>query len=328
MRNLTIWTKEEEELLKQNFQLKWAEIIKLFPNRTRSSIQGKLFTLNLKRDPKNNCKNWTNEQLKFLHENYGKITNEEFEKTLNKKWHTIEEFARRRGFVLSDFKDKYGKTINNVNKPTLLPLLEENLQAYYWVGYLMADGYMHDGLGQIILVSVEKDADHLKKYADFLRTSIKIYKGSKTGFKSENNVVNNQVRVSVADILNCRKVKDKFDWKIQKTYYPPSIDKLNNVLAEPDKFLAYFIGFCDGDGSINKDQGLRLENHASWNKVHNFFLDKLRECSLLQVDKKSKINCNGYSDFCLGKQVNQQLKKFIIENNLVVLERKWNKINI
>ncbi len=44
------WTREEDNLLINNYQLKKADLIKLFPNRTTGAVQARAFVLGLKKD--------------------------------------------------------------------------------------------------------------------------------------------------------------------------------------------------------------------------------------------------------------------------------------
>lgn len=318
------WTQQEESILKENYLKPWPEILALLPNRAKKAIQFRLTTyLKLKRPRTDKCAPWTENDKKILAENFGKIPCNALEKLLKRNWHAIEEYARKRGYFLSDFKDCFGKTVNTAGKPTLLPLLSEDLQAYYWIGYLMADGYMHDGLGQVVLVSAIKDKEHLENFAKFLRSSAKVYEAGKTSYSLKGE---KQVRVSVADINNCGLIKKKFDWNFRKTYNPPSVQVLNKVLSEKDKFLAYFIGFVDGDGSINGSLGISIENFKTWSVVYSFFCEKFAEFGIYSKASELVFNRKRYVRIYFDKSLTLTLKEFIITNNLTVLRRKWDKV--
>lgn len=325
MGKLTRWSQEESNLLKEKYNLIWKELLFYFPNRSRASIYPKIIKLGLERTiDESRAILWSLEQKESLKQNFGKVTNEELERIIGKKYHAIEEYARKRGFKLRDFEDENGKTINNVNKPTLSPLLKEDLQSYYWIGYLMADGYMHDPLDQIVLASAIKDKEHLEKYAAFLQAMAKVYKSKVNRFRPTEG---EQVRVSVADISHCKLIKEKFDWKFQKTYNPPSVDVISKTLQEKEKFLAYFIGFCDGDGYVSEKFTLKLENHKSWETIYNYFYSKFKEIGFIDKDRKAIIGKRGYSVATFSGICLIYLKKFIVNNNLIVLDRKWSRID-
>lgn len=316
------WTQEEIEKLKLIApQSSLKELQEVFKDKTLQSIRARLFVQKIKLKPNK----WSQKDIDFLHANFGKISSKELAEKLNRNEHAICEYARRRGLKLENFKDENGKTINRRDAPTLRRLLEETSQAYYWIGYLMADGYMHDGLGQIVLVSDIKDKEHLDKFAEFLNTTVKVYKhkSNKGSFRKENGF---QARVSVAEVSICKKIKDKFDWKIQKTYYPPDVNILENILDTDEKFFSFLIGFIDGDGNIGANYShIKIENHASWEEIHNFFLDKFRKLGMLKSDKKAIIGKRGYSTIAFGKQITLFLKDFITKQSLTVLQRKWFK---
>lgn len=320
------WTQQEESILRENYLKPWPEILALLPNREKKSIQFRLTThLKLKRPRVDKCAPWTENDKNILAENFGKIPCESLEKLLGRNWHAIEEYARKRGYFLSNFKDCFGKTVNTAGKPTLFPLLSEDLQAYYWIGYLMADGYMHDGLGQVVLVSALKDKEHLENFAKFLRSSAKVYKAGKTGHALKGE---KQVRVSVADINNCPLIKEKFDWKIKKTYNPPSPQVLAQVLSEKDKFLSYLIGFIDGDGYINKKSSvIKIENHKSWRCFYEFVIAQLNKFDIINNSPTIQLNKKRYGTVVFRQNLSFILKRFIIDKGLIVLKRKWSNVD-
>lgn len=318
------WSFEEENLLKENYNLPTQELLKLFPNRTYLSLYQKWNGLGLKKTLKEKRHNeWPEEDRKFLIENYGKIPTYDLMEKFGKSKHTIEEYARRQGIKM--IKDENGKTANTKNNPTLAPLLGEAPQVYYWMGYLLADGYMHQGLGQIVLCSAIADKEHLEEYAKFLNAEAKVYKSS-PGFVGEEYVVDH-VRISVAENINAKKIAEKFDWKNNKTYNPPSVEILNKVLNTKEKFLSYLIGFAGGDGYISPTCTLKLENHSSYITFFDFLLKRSKEYGL-ETETIPTINPRGYVQFSFNGSFVKKLKQFIIENDLIVLKRKWQKVDL
>ena len=322
-KNSKKWTDIEELLLKEKAPLYTAkELMAFFPDRTKDGIIQRLLRLKIKAKKGVHANAWSEEDKDYLYKNYSTAKWEDLCKILKRSPHTISEYARKRGLKMT--VDENGDTANTVGSATLRPLLDGSLQSAYWIGYLMADGYMHHGLGQIVLVSAEEDKDHMQKYASYLQAEVHEYFDLSywTGLKRKH------YRVSVAEYRVAKKIAEKFDWKNKKTYNPPDIEILfNQGLGTNDQILAFIIGFTDGDGSIGKEfHGIRIENHASWIKIHQFLLDFARKLGYGGNTQDAKINKDGYSYFCLPRVFTEYLKNFIIKNNLIHLNRKWDKI--
>ncbi len=316
------WTALEDDTVRANHHLPIAEILPLVPGRTYLGTYQRLRKLGFSAVKGRHGLAWSDDDVAYLHASYGKVPSDEMCDRLKRKEHAIHEYARRQGLKMA--KDENGDTVNTVGKAALRRLLDGSLQSYYWMGYLMADGYMHHGLGQIVLVSAEADKDHMATYAAYLGSKVHRYENPSyfTGLTTEHH------RVSVADYRVAVKIAEKFDWKPRKTYNPPRNEVLAKAFDTDDQFLAFFIGFVDGDGSINKvNHSIRIENHASWITFHTFLLDSLRRVGILDVATLPKINGKGYSDFHTPKRTVQQLKHFIEQHQLTVLTRKWDKVS-
>lgn len=265
-------------------------------------------------------KQWTEAEIELLREKFPITSNKELELFFNRKHHAIEEIARKRGIKrLPETVIKY-----RTRKGTLKRLLDEEPETYYWIGMLMADGYIHHGLSQVVLSLAEEDKDQLKKFADFLSAEVKVYKGAK-GYRDDRLY---QYRVSVAEKLYCQPLIKKFDFKPTKTYNPPAPSVLKISLADDNKFLCFLVGIIDGDGYIIPDQ-IRLENHPSWVIVHEFLEKRLKQ--IFQSERpftKIEYSKRGYvSLFIRNKRILGLIKKVAIENKLPFFERKWNKIS-
>lgn len=317
------WSNDENQILIKNYEHgDINNIYKLLPNRSKVSIQQHARKkLGLKRYVYTNTKKWSTKDQLYLVENYSTESIDILTKNLNRSWHTIQEHARQN--KLTRQKDQYGKYIRH-GSSKLSPLLEETPQAYYWLGYLLADGYYCAELSQIVLASAIKDLEHLQKYAKFLNTTAKTYKQKASRLNPNDSL---QVRVSVADKYNAELIVKKLDWKKQKTYNPPSCKILSKTLNKKWKFIALLIGFIDGDGSINKNNFIKFENHSSYIYIFKFLRSRLLQCGINTTIPK--FNKRGYV-YCHinGKNSLVKLKKFILKYNLEVLNRKWDKINL
>lgn len=314
------WTKEEDNILINNYpsgDIKF--IYSLLPHRTPVSVQQHARkVLKLKRLIIEKTRSWSKDDEKYLLDNFSIHTKDQIVKRLNRKWHTIEEYARKRGIIRTKNKQRD-------NLPTLQPLLEENPQAYYWLGFLLADGYYCEKLSQIVLVVDIKDKDHVDKYSKLLNTKSHVY-SHPSGFNP--NIISTTIRISVADKEIAEQIVKKIDWKFQKTYNPPSNRIFKNTLNKKWKFLSLLIGFIDGDGYINKKMGhIKLENHSSWITIFNLMYNRLLQCGIYCC--KPKINKRGFSQINISRKHSiKQLKYFIKKYKLEVLDRKWSSIKL
>ena len=194
---------------------------------------------------------------------------------------------------------------------TLSPLLQDNLISYYWLGFIFADGHLSKK-GRLAVTLAIKDKEHLQKLTNFLSTSITTEDTIKVAFK-------------IMDTKNAKILQDIYKWESNKTHYPPDLSSITNT----DNLLALFIGFIDGDGCITnqtnrKDCKLTIKLHASWLPTLKLFINCLHNRADL-----CKINNYGYAVVSVTNSIYiKQLKQFIITNELPVLNRKWDKIDI
>ena len=192
---------------------------------------------------------------------------------------------------------------NAKRKCDLSPLLDETPEAYYWVGFLLADGHFENGRIKFYLGI--KDKDQIKKFANFIKWNGKIGSG-----------------ISVKHTEIVEELCKKFDIKHNKTYEPPK-----TVLNHNKELLKYLvIGFIDGDGNIEKKYKrkgcfIRIKIHASWENILKEF------CEIIEYDSTHvKINKQGYAILYISNSATViKLKKESIK--IPVLKRKWNKID-
>lgn len=202
-------------------------------------------------------------------------------------------------------------TIGRYVKNNVSVLLNEELETYYWIGFILADGTITND-GRLRVRVSRKDITHVEKLAKYISTELKITK-SDVGV----NAMNKQY---IPVLCN------KFDIKNHKTYNPPDVNKLK--LLENNKILSIIIGFIDGDGSIKnvwnrKDYNIQIKNHNSWLSILEYFSEVITGKNL------AKINSNGYASLIISNNLSIiKLKKFALENNLPILDRKWDIIDI
>lgn len=193
----------------------------------------------------------------------------------------------------------------------LQKLLLDTPEAFYWIGFLLADGSFLDG--RLSLALKKSDSDQVHKFGDYVE-----YTGSYG--KSETTE-----SVKCKDIDTVSKICSKFDIKPSKTYNPPlSILNFDKTLV-----VALIAGFIDGDGNISNQSGrkdfkLRIKNHSSW-------LHILREINSVIYPKKNvcKLNSQGYAELQITNTASlQEFKKSVMALDLPLMVRKWEVIDL
>ncbi len=198
---------------------------------------------------------------------------------------------------------------NASRKCDLSSLLDETPEAYYWIGFLLADGHFENGRIKFHLAL--KDSDQVKKFANFIKWS---------GNFDDRGELGIGVAAKHTEIVE--ELCKKFDIKHNKTYNPPK-----TIMNHDKELLKYLvIGFIDGDGNIEKQYKrnycfIRIKTHNSWENILKEF------CEVVGYDENHvRRNKQGYSELCVSDStILTELKKKTV--NLPVLKRKWDKID-
>lgn len=190
-------------------------------------------------------------------------------------------------------------------------LLEDSLETYYWIGFLLADGSFTNNRLELTLSN--NDANHLYRFAKYIK-----YTGSYGKSKCKK-----QVYCKNIDIVS--KICNKFDIQNNKTYNPPkSILKFSE-----EQNIALLCGFIDGDGYIQKHPRcnsfrLIIKLHSSWIHILHEF-DKL----ISGTSEHCKINNNGYAILTItDSEILKNFKSKVINLKLPLMSRKWNIIDL
>lgn len=250
------WSNEEDKLLKDNYQLKKKDLIKLFPKRTAAAINIRASQLKLRKE-----------------------------------------------------RNEYVENSCDI-------LLEDSNLAYYWVGFILADGHIEDNKRLIITLS-SKDILHLKKLALLLQCNL-------------SNKIKSKCSISPQDKFVFSKLSNKFDIHHAKTYNPPST---NIIPDNEDLFLSLFAGFIDGDGSIKNQTGRKdcvidLHIHSSWLKFIFIIHKRLNELFDVNI-APPRVGNDGYTRWTIcNRKVVNGLKQKLSKLNIPLLERKWSKIDL
>lgn len=307
----TTWTKSEISVLRKYATCSLDELLSLIPSKTRASIATKRRRLSLQT---RHSFDWTTERRILLKQLWPQASWKRLEKEFpTVKRHALGEMARRLGA---------NREVEGQRKGTLQPLLEDSPEAWYWIGFIAADGWISKD-GQVVVTISEKDKNHLKKFAKFLQTEVGdggTSKGKWGKFK--------MVRVAVQDHVLGQKIKEKYGFKPQKTSNPPNLSWINSE----DKFLAFWAGFIDGDGSFvaRKEGGcdLKIECHLAWFDLIREFEHQIFK--ILQVHKErvyTRVSPKGYSYLAFGKaEVLRLFRARLVALKVPLLGRKWNRV--
>lgn len=272
-----------------------------------------------------NYKIWTEKEIETLKQIYPiKDRNTTLKILAPRTWPSIEHKALGLGIR---------KNIPEL-KNRLFKLLEETPEAYYWIGFIAADGYFHHKNKTFNLNLSSKDEIHIKNFCKFINGQYRkrIAKNIRNGIdkKDEYVVVNSQ------DKVNIEKIITKFNFKHKKTYNPPN--ELN--IKDDNLFIAFLIGFIDGDGHIGPKNHIGIKCHFSWEKCLKEWIN--RTCEMAKVEDinmfLARPRVKVVTQIYKGKEkkyVSIQtsnhifvmfLKDKIKELGLPSLKRKWNRI--
>ena len=192
----------------------------------------------------------------------------------------------------------------------LAVLLEDNLESYYWVGFLLADGSFNEGK---LTISLKKDdSEHLKKFGNFIKY---------TGTYGTSKVCET---ITCKDLDVVSELCKKFDIQKTKTYNPPT----TILKFSQEQNLAILAGFIDGDGCIrhqtNRDDFyLSIKCHNSWEHILKEFN------SLICENNFTKINNQGYAVLTItNTKYLQNLKEKITSLNIPIMSRNWDIIDM
>ena len=237
-------------------------------------------------------KKWTKEDIDYLYENYPYGSKEIIINHLDRDWSSIRN---------KTFKLKIKRFIFNPIKSNCNNLINESNEAYYWLGFIIADGHFNKN-NQLQINIGEKDIKHLQLLNNFL------------GYENE---------LSKPKLcINYKSIKLWLETKLKitsdKTYSPSDLSLLSG-----DKLFSFIIGFIDGDGSIDMKGYLHIKCHSSWLDNLNFMISFLTNNEY----NSGIINSEGLASIHLTKiNTMNSIKTKIILLNLPFLKRKWDRV--
>jgi hypothetical protein len=242
------------------------------------------------------------------------ITKENYDKLKSTK---ITRAAIAKHFEIPEWKLKkiIAKEGWGVTRPTIKHLTafaEESEEAYYWAGFIAADGNISDENDLYVCLNYD-DTVMLEYILKYLQSNHKIssntdkYYRSQIGLRLNNNMV---------EIL-----KNKFNVTPRKslTYELPSL---------PDEMFRHFLrGYFDGDGciceSFSNTNSTTATLYTSIIGSKSFIIalrDKLREELGIWGTMQERDNVNNIR---YNTNASKKLMSYMYENSIVSLPRKY-----
>jgi hypothetical protein len=307
MRNPNCWSTSSINFLIDNFSKYTTKELASMLQINYNTVKGKAVSLGLLRGFKS--KKWEDEEIEYLKLNYDSQDINFLCKKLCRSNDSIHWKAGNLGLRKTEYDNKIEK------------LLNDDLEAFYWMGFILADGCFSGNY--LILALSANDNAHLEKFANFIETQ-KITSGvTKTGYK--NNAP--YCRVSLANENIVPQIMNKFMINYNKTYNPP---KFLEYKFTKEQILSIIIGFIDGDGCIQKTKSgysIAITTHSAWEENLNYINNFLHD--YFNVVKKNTVLLSHikFPRMRIGsKMILSGLLDFTIQNSLPILNRKWDKI--
>ena len=301
------WSEWENKLLLEYADLSAKELSTILPGRSSFAVHSQRIKIGLRSHKA--AFEWNDDLDSRLLSSYPTHSHEDL----------LSEFSgadiptiRRRAKIL-----RIKRTVNIRRNGDLSPLLNGSLESLYWIGMLMADGWINLDLGLIAMSLNKKDREHLEKLATYLNT--KCNSGPKDLYS-----------IKVQDKAIGRQVIERFDFRKQKSHNPPFI----NYLQSEDEFFAFWAGFIDGDGcfTVAKYKGGRkalmlvIVCAGEWFMNLNDFQHRAFDYLGLKM-KTSHVRFDGdWAKFqCVRKDFIDSFKSRVTSLGLPLLDRKWSK---
>lgn len=248
---------------------------------------------------------WTKEKIDLLKSEYPNGDKKQLCQTLGVTYEALKSAAKKNKVKSEKDKRLY----------KLKPLMEDTLNIWYWLGFIMADGNISNR-GQLRISLHIDDIEHLKILSLIIDSKV-LTKKVKTAYGTSN------ICITVCDDIKYGiELKNKLNITTSKTYNAPKL----NFLKTKEQALSFFIGFSDGDGMIgwrfDIPYLLRINCHYNWLKNFKIFKSYLKKFKIntpiVNVDKR------GYSVFSISTSSDiLKIRKWAIDNNIPLMKRKW-----
>lgn len=264
---------------------------------------------------------WNIDEEEYIKQNYSTTNMKIMETYLKRTASSIHNKAYRLK-IPREINDQHSNPHSCNKKRDLSFLLSSNLEAFYWAGFILADGCISQNRELIIKLG-NGDKSHLEKLANKIKVNVHPFERFTKG-KPRNFVSISAMDSDLIPILS-----KKFDFKQAKTYNPPDFLYYKSNFSN-EELLALIIGYIDGDGCITVNRtniSITIECHESWLDFFNSYNNFIHDYFNCLVENKVYRGNRGSTIMKIGKRsIIKGIYAFIIEHNLPVLERKWNNM--
>jgi len=330
------------------------------PDNNRSKLNYNIFIIKNKSIRRKLIMNprWTENEIKFLKDNYYSISLDEISKQLqrdksaiktkacklkitnNNEWSDAEIEYLKNNYQTKTYKELSKELVGRTKTAIDLKInrlgLKKSIYTYnhdffefidteekaYWLGFMYADGCVYinniTNSGEVCIKLFKGDYNHLKKFNKSLNGNVPVT------FEERICTFNNKKQESC--VIRCYSIKMANDLIshgcIPNKTFNIKVPKINESL------MKHFIrGFFDGDGCICTDSSKRKTVAINFCSASKEFLMDIRE-HLYKVDICSYITDEKGSTYRLyirGMKNTDKMWNYMFDNATIYLDRKLSK---
>jgi hypothetical protein len=199
---------------------------------------------------------WTQEEIDYLKENYGKILVKNMIKKLNKTLSSIRAKANELNLKsnIPNSKETHRKIALNFTKQLKNSAYYPSKELAYIIGVLNGDGYISKTNKCYFFRLAVKDKD----FADFMKKTLYLWSGIKPCFYKRKDKYYKQ-GFYYEIFLNSKNVYQfLYDFSINKN--PQAIENIKKFLKNKKYKVKFIEGFFDSEGSITEDGRINITN--------------------------------------------------------------------
>lgn len=247
--------------------------------------------------------------------------------TAKTKQEIVDAFPNRNYRVLQNIANRLGlKAYQRSRRGELTWLLSDDLQACYWLGFILADGHISKTDHLQVMLNC-RDKRHLDVLAQSLGTTVRYAytNPDKDYARGANFHTDKSVRELVKLAIMHKSIGSRVlarigydERNLPKTYNSPHREALDAFTD--NQFKAFFIGFFDGDGYIGPTTS-RIENNQGMLHFYEYCIYR-NAISWVGVSQNPKTVAA-----VISKSKMREHRRWILDNRLTVMERKWSKID-
>lgn len=257
-------------------------------------------------------KEWSEKEIKFLIENYEKMSYREIGEILKRTKASVQAKASKIGIK---HEKKYKFNSDFFKSPL-------NERSAYWIGFIAADGYVSKGKSGGNCIGIElksTDYKHLKKFNKDIEGNIPVVFRVREQVSFGKKIIQN-AKQCVIRIYSEEVFKDLGSWGV----VPKKSKILKFPKIENDKLMWHYIrGYFDGDGSIfyeKRSNQLHTKITCASPFFIKSFVDYLNKYNIKTYIASSGIDCG-----ITGKESTRIFLSKMYDNATVYLERKYKK---